>query len=306
MTQPIFGVDIAKSWIDVAGPDGHRKYANADLDAFARAAAAAGGRIVFESCGAYEHPLREALARAGVPAHRINPSRARALAHGLGVLAKTDKVDARVLRRLGEMAELPETPPEPENLRRIRALRTRRHQLLAMRGDEMRRLGQARDAGIRACIDAHIADLTARIDETDRLLAEAIAADTALSAKAALLGTAPGVGPVLTATLLAEMPELGALSPRAAAALTGTAPLARESGLRTGRRRIAGGRKPVRDTLFMAALSAARANPDLKAFADRLRAKGKPHKQIMIAVARKLIVMLNAMIRDNRPFSTSP
>lgn len=308
MTQTVFGVDIAKSWIDVAGPEGHRRIENAGLDGFAEDVAVAGGCVVFESCGAYERPLRTALARRGVPAYRVNPSRARALAQGLGILAKTDKLDARVLRRMGEMraqANLAETAPEPENLSRLRALRTRRRQLVDMRADEKRRQPQAGDPWVQAEIAQHITALSEQIAHLDSLLAEAVRADPELCAKATLLGTAPGVGPVLTTALLAEMPELGSLTAKAAGALTGTAPIARESGQRLGTRCIAGGRKHVRDTLFMAALSACRANPDLAAFARRLKENGKAHKQIMIAVARKLIVMLNAMIRDKQPFTSA-
>ena len=302
MTQIVFGVDVAKSWIDVAGPDGHRRVENTDLDSFAHRVAASGGRVVFESCGAYERPLRMALARHGAAAHRVNPSRARSLAHGLGILAKNDKLDAGVLRRMGEVVDLPETPPEPENLRHLRALHVRRRQLVAMRGDERRRLKQADDPWVRDHIAAQIAALTEEIKRLNILLARAVDADPELSAKAMLLRTAPGVGPVTTVTLLVEMTELGTLSPGAAGALTGTAPMARESGTRVGSRRIGEGRKGVRDVLFMAARSAARTDPAFAGFTQRLKQKGRAHKQATIAASRKLIVILNAMLRENRAY----
>lgn len=143
------------------------------------------------------------------------------------------------------------------------------------------------------------------IDSIETVIAGCIASSETLRRRAALLRTAPGIGPVSATALLAEMPELGTLNPRQVAALAGLAPIARDSGLRTGKRRIGGGRKPLRDVLYMAGLSAARNDPSLRAFSDRLKANGKAPKQAIIAVTRKLLIALNAMIRENRPYQPS-
>jgi len=144
--------------------------------------------------------------------------------------------------------------------------------------------------------------LQREIDRIETAIATCIAASEDLADRAAVLRTAPGVGPVSATALLAEMPELGTLTPRQAAALVGLAPMARDSGLRTGKRRIGGGRKSLRDVLYMAGLSAARNDPNLRAFYEKLKANGKAPKQAIIAVTRKLLIILNAMVRDNRTF----
>lgn len=157
---------------------------------------------------------------------------------------------------------------------------------------------------MRASLGRVLRLLRREIESIETAIATCIACCEALRARAALLRTAPGVGPVSVTALLAEMPELGTLTPRQAAALAGLAPMARDSGVRSGKRYISGGRKSLRDVLYMAGLSAARHDPALKAFADRLKEKGKAPKQAIIAVTRKLLVILNAMIRDNRPYQT--
>ncbi len=303
MTDIVYGVDISKSWIDAVGPDGHEWVATGDLDAFAARVAARRGRVVFEACGGYERPLRAALARAGVAAHQVMPARARQFARSLGLMAKTDKADAGALREMGLRLDLPETPPEPENLSRLKALRLRRRQLVQAAGDEKRHLKQTVEPDMRASVEAHLAWLAGEIAALEKMIAALIASDEEFCDRAALLRTAPGVGPVAVAALLADLPELGALTPGAAGSLTGLAPVARDSGQYSGRRRIGGGRKPLRDSLYMAGLSAARCDPALRAFAERLKAKGRTPKQAIIAVTRKLVVILNAMIRDNRPYS---
>ena len=303
MTENIFGVDVARDWVDVAGPHGSRRVANADLAALADEIAACKGRVVFEASGGYETPLREALARAGAEAVRVNPARARAYARATGFLAKTDRVDARMLRQMGQrQPDLRPTPLESESLRELKALHARRRQMVEDRKRERTRAAQTREPLVAASIGRVIAVLSDEIAALETRIAERIASTPELAERAALLRSAPGVGPVVIAAILAEMPELGTLTPGAAAALTGLAPIARDSGHREGRRRIAGGRKPLRDTIYMAALTAARHDPVLAAFATRLREAGKAPKQAIIAVARKLVIILNAMIRDRRPF----
>ena len=305
MMENVFGVDVAKDWIDVVGPDGHERVNNDDLTAFALRVGNEGGRVAFEASGGYETPLRTALGTAGVPAIRINPRRARAFATSLGRLAKTDRVDAGMIREMATRLDLPECSPEPEELSRLKALQLRRRQLVEDAKREKIRLGQTFDKRMRTSVARVLRLLQREIAGIETTIARCIASSDALRGRAALLRTAPGVGPVSATALLAEMPELGTLTPRQVAALAGLAPMARDSGVRSGKRRIGGGRKPLRDVLYMAGLSAARNDPSLRAFSDRLRAKGKAPKQAIIAVTRKLLVILNAMIRENRPYSPS-
>lgn len=302
MMENVFGVDVAKHWIDVVGPDGHERVSHEGLDAFARHVAKQGGRVAFEASGGYETRLRTALGTAGVPAIRINPRRARAFATSLGRLAKTDRVDAGVIREMAMRLDLPECPPEPKEISRLKALQLRRRQLVEDAKREKIRLGQASDKGMCASVARVLRLLRREVAQIDASIAKLIAASKELRDRAALLRTAPGVGPVSATALLAEMPELGTLTPRQVAALAGLAPMARDSGVRTGKRRIGGGRKALRDVLYMAGLSAARHDPTLRAFSDRLRANGKAPKQAIIAVTRKLLIILNAMIRENRQY----
>jgi transposase len=302
MTQNIFGVDVAKSWIDVVGPSGHARVPNAELAGFARELAARSGVAVFEASGGYEAPLRAALGAAGVAAIRVNPRRARAFAQSLGKLAKTDRADAGVLREMGLRLDLPHCPPEPEEIRQLRALHLRRRQLVEARKRETVQLAQCGDAAMQASHRRILDHLGEEIATVEQALSLLLRTCPAFAERAALLRQAPGIGPVATAAILAEMPELGSLTPGACAALAGLAPIARDSGLSAGRRRIGGGRKTLRDVLYMAGLSAARCDPHLRAFAARLKARGKAPKQAIIAVTRKLLIILNAMIRENRPY----
>lgn len=301
-TEFVLGADVAKNWVDVAGPDGHERICNNDLTAFAVRIGKQGGRVAFEASGGYETPLRAALAKAGVPAIRINPRRARAFATSLGRLAKTDRVDAGVIREMAMRLDLPECLPEPKEVRQLKALQVRRRQLVEDAKREKTRLGQTSDTATRTSVTRVLRLLQREIDSIETAIARCIAASKHLRDRAALLRTAPGVGPVSATALLAEMPELGALTPRQVAALAGVAPIARDSGLRSGKRRIGGGRKSLRDVLYMAGLSAARNDASLRAFSDRLRENGKTPKQAIIAVTRKLLIILNAMIRENRPY----
>ena len=305
MMENVFGVDVAKNWIDVVGPDGHARIVNADLDRFTRNVAAVGGRVAFEASGGYETPLRDALGAAGVPAHRVNPRQARAFATSLGRLAKTDRADAAVLREMGLRLDLPICPPETEELKQLKALQLRRRQLAADAAREKTRLKQTADKAMRASLERVLRFLSKEVTSIEAEIATLIEGSQDLRAKADLLRSAPGVGPVSATAILAELPELGTLSPAQVAALAGVAPMARESGMRSAKRRIRGGRKSLRDVLYMAGLSASRHDPGLKAFADRLKANGKAPKQAIIAVTRKLLIILNAMVRENRHYEQS-
>ena len=303
--ENVFGVDVAKSWVDVVGPDGHERVGNEGLKAFALRMGKLGGCVAFEASGGYETPLRIALAEAGVPAIRINPRRARAFATSLGRLAKTDRVDAGVIREMAMRLDLPECPPEPKEVSQLKALQLRRRQLVEDAKREKIRLSQTSDKRTRPSVARVLRLLQREVAQIEATIANLIASSKDLRSRAALLRSAPGVGPVSATALLAEMPELGTLTPRQVAALAGLAPLARDSGVRSGKRRIGGGRKGLRDVLYMAGLSAARNDPSLRAFSERLRENGKAPKQAIIAVTRKLLIILNAMIRENRPYDAT-
>ena len=302
LPQDVIGVDIAKDWIDVFFLSARRAervpMATAELRAFA--ARARGALVVFEASGGYEHPLAEALDAADVTYARVNPLQAREFARATGRLAKTDRVDARVLAEMGRALALRPTPPADPGRARLAGLMGRRDDLGAMLRAEMARLRQARDASVRRDIGSMIALLRRRIGKLEAEIAAVIGADEALSDRSRLLRTMPGVGPLLAASLLARLPELGRLDRRAIASLAGLAPHACDSGRFRGKRRIWGGRAEVRRTLYLAGFIASRYDPALRAFRRKLQEAGKPAKLAIVACARKLLTVLNAMLRDQR------
>ena len=302
LPQDFIGVDIAKDWIDVfflsTGRAERVPMATAELRAFA--ARARGALVVFEASGGYEHPLAEALGAADVTYARVNPRQAREFARATGRLAKTDRVDARVLAEMGRALALRPTPPADPGRARLAGLMGRRDDLGAMLRAEMARLRQARDASVRRDIGSMIALLRRRIGKLEAEIAAVIGADEALSDRSRLLRTMPGVGPLLAASLLARLPELGRLDRRAIASLAGLAPHACDSGRFRGKRRIWGGRAEVRRTLYLAGFIASRYDPALRAFRRKLQEAGKPVKLAIVACARKLLTVLNAMLRDQR------
>ena len=302
LPQDVIGVDIATAWIDVFFLSARRAervpMATAELRAFAARARAA--LVVFEASGGYEHPLAEALDAADVTYARVNPRQAREFARATGRLAKTDRVDARVLAEMGRALALRPPPPADPGRARLAGLMGRRDDLGAMLRAEMARLRQARDASVRRDIGSMIALLRRRIGKLEAEIAAVIGADEALSDRSRLLRTMPGVGPLLAASLLARLPELGRLDRRAIASLAGLAPHACDSGRFRGKRRIWGGRAEVRRTLYLAGFIASRYDPALRAFRRKLQEAGKPVKLAIVACARKLLTVLNAMLRDQR------
>lgn len=298
------GCDVSKHFLDFydAGRQRGERIANTE-DAIAAWLAQLGGRdvlVVFEATGVYDRRLRLALAAAGVAHARVNPARARDFARAAGYLAKTDAVDARMLARLGAVLE-PARASGYDAAREALEIRVkRRDQLVAMRAQERVR---AADCELADEIGAHIVWLDGAIADCEAAIAQLSKADPALAAKLARLKTAPGVGDVTATVLAALAPELGARSPKTIAALAGLAPLNADSGEQRGQRRIRGGRRRVREALYMAAVSAIRGNNRFAAFYRRLRQAGKSAKQALIAVARKLLVALNAMLRDNLAYA---
>lgn len=308
MTLPdrYVGCDVSKRWLDIFDPhEGRpRRIANTKADAARLAAtlAAGGAFAVFEATGTYDRDLAGALHAAGVAHARINPTRARRYAQARGRRAKTDALDAAMLADLGARLQPDPDPPPCPHRERLAALSLRRDQLVAMRAAETVRLEAARERFVREQIADHIAQLATAITEIETQMDRLVAASTTLKDQAAILATAPGIGPVAARVLLALMPELGRTSPKRLAALAGLAPFNHDSGQLKGRRCIAGGRRRVRAALFIAAMHAARRCPDLKAFADRITDTAGARKVALIAVARKLLTRLNAMIRDQTPY----
>lgn len=302
------GCDVSKLWLDIFDPaEGRvRRIENtpAETRRLASAMAATRAFLVFEATGAYDLDLRTALHAAGAASARINPTTARRYAQATGRKAKTDALDAQVLADLGARLR-PEPDPAPcPHRTRLAQLALRRDQLVAARKDEIIRLKDAREAFMVDSLKAHIAWLDDAVAAADREIDALINRQADLKAKARLMTSAPGVGPVAAQILLALMPELGAANPRRLAALAGLAPFNHDSGQLKGKRCISGGRRRVRSALFIAALHAARRCPDLKAFAERIQGQGKPRKVALIAVARKLLTRLNAMLRDNAMYAT--
>lgn len=302
------GIDISGARLDVfAHPSGRfRRLANtgegvADLVAWAIAQDAF---VVLEATAPWDQALIRALETAGVAFHRANPRRARDFARSVGLLAKTDAVDARMLALYGARLPLRPTPRvAPERLA-LQGLVARRDQLVEMRKAERVRLKTACDAAVIDSLKTVIALLDAQIRQLERRIAATAQADPDLARDAAVLRAAPGVGPVAASVLLAALPELGKVDRRAVASLAGLAPVARDSGLMRGRRCVQGGRKRVRDALYMAALAAVRTEP-WKATFLAMKAAGKPPKLALVAIARKLLVALNAAVREGQ-WRTNP
>lgn len=306
IAKTVLGIDVSGAWLDVAtGPSGRAgRHANnaKGIDAVVAMARELEAFVVLEATAPWDQALIRALERAEVPFHRANPGRARAFARSAGLLAKTDKVDARMLSSYGGALDLAPSPPmEPQRLK-LQALTSRRDQLVAMRKAERIRLKGLPDPEIVESLRDMLAVLDQQIRSLDRRIEAAVADAPALARDAAILRSAPGIGAVASSILLACMPELGQVDRRAAAALAGLAPVARDSGLMRGKRHVQGGRKRIRDALYMAAVTAIRSE-QFKPRYDRLRQAGKPSKLAIIAIARQLLVALNAAIRDQKAFS---
>ncbi len=300
------GIDVAKAQLDIAVRPSGDVWAVANDPAgvttlVARLHELQPTLVVLEATGGYERPLTAALAAAGLPAAVVNPRQARDFAKATGKLAKTDALDAHALAHFAEAVQPPARSAPTAEAEVLGAVLARRRQLVEMLTAERNRLHTAA-AAVRERIAAHIAWLEAELDATNQELARIIAADPAWRERDALLRGVPGVGPVLSTTLLAELPELGALTRHEVAALAGVAPLNRDSGTRRGQRAVWGGRAQLRATLYMGTLAAMRCNPVIKAFYERLCAAGKPKKVALTACMRKLLTILNAMLTHQTPW----
>jgi transposase len=301
------GIDVSKARLDVAlGAAGELLSVEHELHAIAalvaRLVQVRPARVVLEATGGLESAAVAELGAAGLPVVVVNPRQVRDFARAVGQLAKTDALDARMLALFAERIR-PELRPLPsEQERELKALVARRRDLVEMLTAERNRLAAAPRL-LRKELAAHIRWLQARLKERDRDLDRRLRSSPLWREREDLLRGVPGIGPVLCATLLAELPELGRLGRREIAKLVGVAPLNRDSGAMRARRTVWGGRAPVRAALYMATLSATRCNPLIAAFYRRLRASGKPPKVALTAAMRKLLITLNAILKHRTHWS---
>jgi transposase len=306
-TERFVGIDVSKAALDVhLRPDGTTRRFDDTPDGLsalvAWVAALTPTLVVREATGGYENAAVAALSLRRLPVCLVNPKRVRDFAKALGRLAKTDALDAGILAEFADKVRPPVRPLDDADTQKFQALLTRRGQLIGMRTMESNRLAAVTDRAIRRSVEAILRALEKEIARADGDLDQAIRSSPAWKAKDELLQSIPGIGPVVSRTLLAEMPELGTLTREQAAALAGVAPVNRDSGSWNGRRTISGGRAVVRSMLYLGSHAARQGNAVLAAFAERLEKAGKAAKVIRIALARKLLVLANAVLRDRRPW----
>lgn len=299
------GIDVSQARLDVALRPGTSQTFSHDEAGIATLVEHLRGLdptlIMLEATGGREIPLTSALAAAGLPVVVINPRQVRDFAKASGQLAKTDALDAQVLAQFAEVMRPHPRPLPDADTRALAALLARRRQLVDMLGAEKSRLLHA-SPPIRKSLRAHIAWLERELEQTDRGLADAIQQSPVWREKEELLRSVPGVGPVLTSTLLANLPELGTLTHKQMAALVGVAPMSRDSGTLRGRRTVWGGRAQVRAVLYMGAVVAARFHPLIRPFSHRLHQAGNAKKVALTACMRKLLTILNAMLKHRTPW----
>lgn len=309
-SEKFVGIDVSKRWLDVqVHEDGQAWKVGNDPDGFAklitRMRMVEPTIIVFEATGGYESHCVKALSEAGLAVAVVNPTRVRRFAEAMGILAKTDKMDAKVIAHFASvvkpLAKNRQTPLEEQ----LAACVERRRQLSVEVTAEKNRLSTSPEC-MRSDIEEHIAWIDEHIKKLDTQIQACISQKTEWQERAEIIDSVPGVGPVTASTLVAEMPELGLLNRQEIAALAGVAPFNKDSGPKRGRRKISGGREGVRRTLFMAALSAAKCNPIIRPFYESLLKRGKEKKVALTACMRKLLVIINVMVRDGKQWKYSP
>jgi transposase len=302
-SERFLGIDVSKATLDVhLRPDNTtRQFANTPEGIAALlqwVTPLAPTLVVLEATGGYENAAVAALSLGGLPVSLVNPKRVRDFAKALGQLAKTDALDAGVLAEFADKVRPAVRPLADADTQKLQALLARRSQLIGMRTMESNRLAGVTDRAVRRSIETILRALNKEIDKAERDLDKAIQDSPVWKAKDELLQSIPGIGPVVSRTLLVEMPELGTLTREEAAALAGVAPVNQDSGTWNGRRAIAGGRAVVRCMLYLGSHAARQGNAVLGAFAERLAKAGKARKVIRIALARKLLIIANAVLRD--------
>lgn len=307
------GIDVCKGWLDVACVPAGQAALPARLDNEEKTRAELVSRlvelapqlVVLEATGGWESALASALCAAGVAVAVVNPKRVRDFARATGVLAKTDRLDAQVLALFGQRIQ-PQVHALPDEAQQeITELVDRRAQLVTMRAQEKTRLSTVKPVA-RKSVREHIEWLDKRIKQIDADLDTRLKDSPVYKVRYDLLDSIPGVGRVTISTLLGRLPELGSLDRKPLAALVGVAPFSDDSGKRRGQRYIQGGRADVRCVLYMAALSATRCNPTIKALFQRLRAQGKPFKVALTACMRKLLIIMNAILKSGQPWRSEP
>ena len=301
------GIDVSKAMLEVALGEGHDRWEFSNDEEGVRGLcdhlkSIKPTLVVLEASGGLEKRAAVHLAEEEQPVVIVNPTRVRNYAKACGQYAKTDEIDARVIAQFGQAIQPQVRPMRKKVQERLSALLTRRRQVVRMLTTETNRMSSVGPYGEER-IKRHIAWLDGELEELNQQLAQIVEEDPECKSKARLLKSVPGVGVVVATTLVGQLPELGLVNRQEIAALVGVAPMNRDSGRKRGRRRVFGGRAAVRSTLYMAVLSAIRFNPVIKEFYDRLIANGKENKVAMTACMRKLIVILNAMVRDQRPWS---
>ena len=311
MDAMVIGIDVSKDRLDVAvRPTGEslifKRTGVGIEDLIARLGALSPKMVAIEATGGFEAVVAAGLAGAGLPVVVVNPAQVRAFAQALGKRAKTDLIDAAVIAHFAE-ATKPKLRQMPDEVTRLLAdLVARRRQIVEMIAAEAQRTRRMTDKRLTKSVARLRKALEKELSELDGLIDDQIRGSAVWVEKEDLLASVPGVGKTIARTLIAELPELGSLDRRQIAALVGLAPWTRQSGQWRGKSFIGGGRKSVRSSLFVGAMVAARYNPQLKNFRDKLVAAGKPKLIALIAVARKLITILNAILRDRRPWQPIP
>ena len=301
------GVDVAKARLDVSvRPSGDKWNVPRDEEGVrqlvSRLKTLKPVMVLLEASGGLELPLVAALAAEAVPVAVVNPRQVRDFAKATGKLAKTDALDAAVLAHFAEVVRPPVRPLRDHETQALSSLVARRHQVMTMLVSEKNRLGSDAATAVRTRIEAHIAWLQRELDDLDKDLRQTLRQSPVWRDKDDLLRTLPGVGEQISVTLLAHLPELGTLDRRQIAALVGVAPFNRDSGTVRGKRTVWGGRARVRAALYMGALVATRCNPVIRGFYQTLLASGKPKKLALTACMRKLLVILNSMLKHSSPW----
>jgi transposase len=309
LNESFVGIDVSKSSLDVCvdppatSVPRQLAYDDAALAALGDALKLLSpALVVIEATGGMEHRLASELAARAVPVAVVNPRQVRNFARANGELAKTDSIDARILCAFARAIRPAARPPKDSDTRELADILARRRQLVDMRTQELQRQHSASTKALRKSLTEHVAWLDKRIERLDEDMGQRLRASDVWRAKDDLLRSIPGVGPVMSRTMLALCPELGQLNRRQIAKLIGVAPLANDSGKHRGRRNIWGGRADVRNVLYMATQAAIRHNPDIKHFSEHLKASGKLPKVVITACMRKLLTVMNTMLKTAAPW----
>ncbi len=305
-----YGIDVSKEWLDIASEKKTFKVKQKTKDikkfiAYNLKNVDKSTLCVVESTGGYEHEISQQLMHAGATVHVAHPSKVVAFAKAKGRLAKTDKIDAKILKEYGKFIQPHELrlPPALKQLE-LKELSSRLAQLKIMHHQELCRFKEIKSVVVKTSLKKMITSINQLLEAAEKVVFDAINNDEVMQKKSVILQSMPGVGKVLSTTLLIDLPELGTLDNKQIAALIGVAPVTKQSGKWSGRASTGHGRSCVRKVLFMGALTASKHNIKLKQFYDRLVASGKPKKVALVAVMRKMIVTLNAMARNNEHYRT--